>query len=345
MSYALTLAEILEITGGKASCDKDLQITGVQSLLEATENQVSFLGNKKYQDQIPQSKAGIILVPEDYDISDSEQVFISCPNASASFSKVIDTFAPAPIEFPPGIHPSAVVAEDVEVPASAHIAANAVIETGATIGENAVIGAGSFVGHYAKIADNVLLHPNVTIRERCELGLNVIVHSGTTVGSDGFGFIPGANGHTKIPQVGNVVLADNVEVGANCAIDRARFGTTYIGEGTKVDNLVQLAHNVKIGKHCFIVSQTGIAGSTELGNFVITAGQAGVAGHIKIGDGATIMGQAGATADVPAGASVIGSPAVPQKEFLKERLAIKKIAKLEKQLREMQKALKELQGE
>ena len=345
MSKALNLAEILEITGGTASREKDLSITGVQSLLEASETELSFLGNKKYTEQIPQSKAAIILVPEDYDVSKSEQVFISCPNPSASFSKVIDTFAPTPIEFPAGIHPTAVVAEGVEVPTSAYIGANTVIQEGAELGENVIIQAGCYIGHFTKVADSVKLHPNVTVRERCELGKNVIIHSGTTIGSDGFGFIPGANGHTKIPQVGNVVLADNVEVGANCAIDRARFGTTYIGEGTKVDNLVQLAHNVKIGKHCFIVSQTGIAGSAELGNFVITAGQAGVAGHIKVGDGATIMGQAGTTGDVPAGTSVIGSPAVPQKEFLKERLAIKKIAKLEKQLKEMQKALKELQGE
>lgn len=345
MSKALNLAEILEITGGTASCEKELSITGVQSLLEANENQLSFLGNKKYTEQIPQSKAGIILVPEDFDVSDSSQVFISCSSPTASFSKVIDTFAPAPIEFPAGIHPTAVVAEDVNVPSSAFIGANAVIQAGAELGENIVIQAGCYIGHFTKVGDNVKLHPNVTVRERCELGKNVIIHSGTTIGSDGFGFIPGANGHTKIPQVGNVVLADDVEIGANCAIDRARFGTTYIGEGTKVDNLVQLAHNVKIGKHCFIVSQTGIAGSAELGNFVITAGQAGVAGHITVGDGATVMGQSGATTDIPAGASVIGSPAMPQKDYLKERLAIKKVAKLEKQLKEMQKALAELKGE
>lgn len=342
-SYSLT--EILAVTGGVASCEKDVQVTGVQSLLEATETELSFLGNKKYSKQIPQSKAAVILVPEDFDTSELDQLFISCVDPSSAFSKVIDAFAPEAIQFPAGIHASAVVAESAQVSASAHIGANAVIEAEAVIGDNAVICPGTYVGHFAKVAENSLLHPNVTVRERCEIGADVIVHSGTTVGSDGFGFIPGAQGHSKIPQVGNVVLADKVEVGANCAIDRARFGTTYIGEGTKVDNLVQIAHNVKIGKHCFIVSQTGIAGSANVGNFVITAGQSGVGGHITVGDGATITGQSGLTVDVPAKAIMTGSPAVPQREYMRERLAIKKIGKLEKQIKEMQKILAELKGE
>jgi len=337
----LSCQQIAELTGGKLVNPHDTLISSVASLEEATENQLSFLGNDKYAPQVVESKAGIVLIPDNYEPED-DKCYIICENASAAFSQVIDIFAPEPISFETGIHPSASIAEDAEIGEGCHIAANATVLSGAKVGKNTVICAGTVIGHEATIGDGCLFHPNVTIRERCEIGNRVIIHSNTAIGSDGFGFIPGASGHKKIPQVGIVVLEDDVEVGSSVCIDRARFGKTKISTGTKIDNLVQIAHNVEIGAHCFIVSQSGIAGSSKLGNFVIVAAQAGITGHVEVGDGVTMAGRAGVTKDIPAGSKVFGFPAVSKKEFVMQNLRIKKIERMEKELKEMKKLIQEL---
>jgi len=208
-----------------------------------------------------------------------------------------------------------VVAEGVTLGADISIGAHAVIETGAVIGDRTVIGAGAFIGVETRIGEDSFIHPNTTIRERCVIGNRVTIHSGTVVGSDGFGYEQVNGKHVKIPQVGIVQIDDDVEIGANVAIDRARFGRTWIGEGTKIDNLVQIGHNVVIGKHAIIISQVGISGSTRVGNYAIIAGQAGLAGHINIGDHVVIGGQAGIAKDVPEKTAMLGSPAVPMREF------------------------------
>jgi UDP-3-O-[3-hydroxymyristoyl] glucosamine N-acyltransferase len=204
------------------------------------------------------------------------------------------------------------------------------------IGARSVIGAGCYIGHETKIGEDCLFHPNVTIRERCLLGNKVYIHSGAVIGSDGFGYIPGENGHTKIPQVGIVQIDDDVELGANVTVDRARFGRTWIKEGVKVDNIVHIAHNVIVGKYCFIVSQVGIAGSTELEDRVVAAGQVGIGGHLHIGAGAMLMGQSGVTKDIEPGATVIGSPAIPIKEQSLNNLYMKKLRKFEKRLKALE---------
>ncbi|NQZ60478.1 MAG: UDP-3-O-(3-hydroxymyristoyl)glucosamine N-acyltransferase, partial [Lentisphaeraceae bacterium] len=316
---------------------------GVASLEDATPTQLSFLGNSKYAPQVKASEAGIILVPQDYQTED-EKCYIVCKDASAAFSQIIDAFAPEPIKYAPGIHPSAYVADDAVIGEGCHIAPNAVIEGGAKIGKNSVICGGAFIGHEAVLGENCLIQANVSIRERCIIGINCIIHSGTAIGSDGFGFIPGANGHTKIPQVGIVELADDVEVGSCVCIDRARFGKTKIGQGTKIDNLVQIAHNVEIGKHCFVVAQTGIAGSSKLGNFVIMAAQSGLGGHLTVGDGVTITARAGAMKDIPAGQQVYGFPAIPKREFARQSLRIKKIERFEKELAVLKNQIEELKS-
>lgn len=337
----LSCQEIAELTGGKLLNPTENEISSVASLLEATENQLSFLGNDKYIPQIKDSKAGVILIPDNYTPED-DKCYIVCQNASSAFSQVIDIFAPEPIKYAPGIHPTASIAEDAEIGEGCHIAANATVLGGAKIGANTVICSGTVIGHEAQIGSDCLLHPNVTVRERCILGDRVIIHSSTAIGSDGFGFIPGARGHKKIPQVGIVVLEDDVEVGSCVCIDRARFGKTRIGTGTKIDNLVQIAHNVEIGAHCFIVSQSGIAGSSKLGNFVIVAAQAGITGHVEVGDGVTMAGRAGVTKDIEAGQKVFGFPAVSKKEFVMQNLRIKKIERMEKELKELKKQIEEL---
>jgi UDP-3-O-[3-hydroxymyristoyl] glucosamine N-acyltransferase len=340
----LSCTQIAEMTGGKVLNNCDIVVSSVASLEDATETQLSFLGNSKYSPQVPTSNAGIIIIPEDYRPED-DKCYIVCQNPSAGFSTIIDTFAPAPIEFQPGVHPNASIAKDATIGENCHIGANAVIESMATIGANTIIAAGTVVGHEVSIGENCHLHPNVTIRERCIIGNRCIIHSATAIGSDGFGFIPGSNGHKKIPQVGNVVLEDDVEVGSCVCIDRARFGKTKIGQGTKIDNLVQIAHNVEIGAHCFIVSQSGIAGSTKLGDFVIMAAQAGIAGHINVGNGVTMAGRAGVTKDIADGSKVFGFPAVSKREFIKQGLAYKKVERLENDLAELKKQINELKND
>ena len=339
----LSAQQINELAQGTLINELNGFISGVASLEDATPTQLSFLGNSKYAAQVKASMAGIILVPQDYHIED-EKCYIVCKDTSAAFSQIIDAFAPEPIKYAPGIHPSAYVADDAEIGAGCHIAPNAVIESGAKIGKNSVICGGAFIGHEAVLGENCLIQANVSIRERCVIGNNCIIHSGTAIGSDGFGFIPGANGHTKIPQVGIVELADDVEVGSCVCIDRARFGKTKIGQGTKIDNLVQIAHNAEIGKHCFIVAQAGIAGSTKLGNFVVMAAQTGVGGHLSIGDGVTITALAGVIKDIPAGQQVYGFPAVSKREFVRQSLRIKKIERFEKELAELKNQIEELKS-
>ena len=334
----LSCTQAAELVQGSVINPCDNTVNSVASLSEAEAFQLSFLGNTKYSPQVTTSKAGIILIPEDFEPEDSK-CYIACKNPSAAFSVIVDFFAPEPIQFPAGIHPSAAVAEDAEIGEGVHIGANAVIESKAVIGKNSVIAAGVVVGHEAVIGENCHLHPNCTLRERCKIGNRCIIHSSTAIGSDGFGFIPGKDGHKKIPQVGIVELEDDVEIGSCVCVDRARFGTTKIGRGTKIDNLVQIAHNVEVGAHCFIVSQAGIAGSTKIGNFVIMAAQAGIAGHLTVGDGVTMAGRAGVTKDIEPGSKIFGFPAVPKREFIRQSLTYKKVEKLEQELAELKKRL------
>ena len=337
----LSCSQVAEMVSGQLFGSIDSKVSAVASLQDATVSSLSFLGNDKYIPQVKESSAGIVLVPENYEIDD-DKCYIKCKNASAAFSTIIDYFAPEPIQFEAGIHPSAVVDSTATIGENVHVGPNAVIGKDATIGDNTVVGACTVIGEEVTIGKDCLFHPNVTVRERCQIGDRCIIHSSSAIGSDGFGFIPGKNGHTKIPQVGIVVLEDDVEIGSCVTIDRARFGKTRIGNGTKIDNLVQIAHNVEIGSHCFIVSQSGIAGSSKLGNLVIMAAQAGMAGHLEVGDGVTIMGRAGITKDIPAGQTIFGFPAVPKKEFIKQNLRLKKVERLEKELANIKEQLKTL---
>jgi len=339
----LSVQQICELIGGELHNETNSLINGVASLEEAGSNKLSFLGNIKYAPQIKATKAAVILVPEDYLIED-DKCYIVCKSTSAAFSKIIDTFAPPAIEYPSGIHASATIAESATIGEGCHIGANAVIESNAQIGDNSVIAPGVFIGHEVKLGSNCLIHANVTIRERCIIGNNCIIHSNSAIGSDGFGFIPGRDGHTKIPQVGIVELADDVEIGSCVCIDRARFGKTKIGQGTKIDNLVQIAHNVEIGAHCFIVSQSGVAGSTRFGNFVVMAAQAGIAGHLNVSDGATLTSRSGVTKDVDAGQQIYGFPGQSKREYVRQNLRIKKIDRFEQELKELKKQLAELKS-
>lgn len=337
--------EIAELTGGQLEGATEQEIAGVAALEEAEPHQVSFLSNPRYTAQVQTSRAAVVIVPMEYPQPPPEgRAWVRCANPNAAFTRLVDHFAPEPIVPPRGRHPSAVVAADAEVPESCHVGACAVIEAGVVLGDNCTIMAGCYLGHGTRLGADCLLYPNVTVRERCRIGDRVIIHPNAVIGSDGFGFEPGREGHRKIAQVGIVQLDDDVEVGAGTTIDRARFGRTWIKRGVKIDNLVQIAHNCEIGEHTFVVAQVGLAGSVKVGKFVQLAGQVGVPGHVSIGDGSIIMGKSGALSDVAPGEVLMGLPAVPRREFMKQHVLTRKLPELWDRLRHLERQLSELQG-
>jgi len=249
------------------------------------------------------------------------------------------------VEIPRCVHPQACVSPDATLGENVSVGAFAVVESGAVIGDGSTLFPQTYVGHEAQLGSNCLLYPFAIVRERCILGNRVILYSGAVIGSDGFGYTVDDKGvRTKIPQTGIVVLGDDVEVGANAAIDRARFGETRIGTGTKVDNLVMIAHNCLIGDHSVLCSQVGLAGTTTLGKQVICAGQAGLAGHLKVGDGAVIGAQAGVPSDLPGGQMYLGAPAVPRMEFGKSIAHVASLPKLKQKLKALEARLAALEG-
>ena len=253
----LTLEQIAKLSGGKLEGDPETKITGAASLAEATVHEVSFFNNPRYLAQLRKTRAAAVIVPRDF----SEQIeaaVIRTPDPAKAFEQVVTEFAPPPIKFAPGIHPSAVIHPRAKLGDHISIQPLVVIEAGARIGSRTVIGAGSYIGHDVVIGEACMIYPRVTIRERCRLGARVILHSGAVIGADGFGFEMTAEGQQKVPQIGIVQIDDDVEIGANTTIDRARFGRTWIQAGAKIDNLVQVAHNVVIGKDTVIAAQTGI---------------------------------------------------------------------------------------
>lgn len=342
----LSTADLAATVGGELVGDPSVQIDTVASLDEAGPDALSFLGNVKYKDQVLPSKAGCVIVPPDFQVEPpAGRAWIKSKNPSAAFSKVVEIFIPPPPKPGPGIHASAVVDPTAQLADDVHVGPCAVIDAEAVIGPGCIIEAGSFVGRETRMGRDCRLWPNATLRERCVLGDRVIIHSGTVIGSDGFGYEPNPTGHIKIPQVGIVQIDNDVEIGSNCAIDRARFGRTWIKTGTKIDNLVQIAHNVVIGELNFVVAQVGISGSASTGKGVILAGQAGVVGHLHIGDGCTIMGKAGIMNDTPPGTAWLGAPAVPRRDYFRQMAVTQKLPDMYKQMQAMQKELDALKAQ
>jgi UDP-3-O-[3-hydroxymyristoyl] glucosamine N-acyltransferase len=337
---AVTLQELAALVGGqlcfKGDASPGLKITGVASVAEATPSEATFLGNLKYLQALRRSQAAAVLVSEDF-AEEVAPVLIRVPNPSLAFARLVAHFAPQPVSFPAGIHPTAVLGEWVQLGERVSIRPFAVVEAGASIGSDTVIGAHAYVGHDARIGANCLLHPRVTVAARCRVGDRVILHAGVVLGSDGFGFENDKGRHVKIPQVGIVQVDDDVEIGANTTVDRARFGRTWIGAGTKIDNLVQIAHNVVIGRHCLIVAQVGISGSTRLGDHVTLAGQVGVAGHLEIEDRVVVSAQSGVTKTLGAGGMFMGSPAVPAGEYREQVAQVRRLHKLAERLQKLEK--------
>jgi UDP-3-O-[3-hydroxymyristoyl] glucosamine N-acyltransferase len=307
---SMTLAEVAEFIGGDVVGDGSTELTAVAGIREAREGELTFVSNPRYERYVAGTSASAVVVSRDYsgDAPDGTALIL-VDDPYDAFARAMTLFAPAGDTVDEGIHPSAVIAESARLGEGVAVGAHVVVRSDATIGDGSRVHAGSFVGRSAVIGKDTTLYPNVTIRDRCVLGDRVIVHSGTVIGSDGFGFALSGCEHTKVPQIGNVVIEDDVEIGANVCIDRATLGSTRVCRGSKIDNLVQIAHNVEIGEGSIVVAQVGISGSTRVGRGVVLAGQAGIVGHIEIGDGAIVAAQAGVTKSVPPGERVSGYPA------------------------------------
>jgi UDP-3-O-[3-hydroxymyristoyl] glucosamine N-acyltransferase len=323
MQVSFTQAEIAAIaqpTQTKGATREPIR--GIASLETAVPGDISFLGNPKYRSAVASTCASIVLLPPDYAGDPGpDQMHMTVENPSVALarlcSRIEQLLWPRP---EPGIHPSAVVAPGASVAASATVGPMCIVESGACVGERAHLQAQVFVGRGASVGEDSWLMAGAVVAAECMLGKRVRLQPGAVVGSDGFGYEFVSGRHEKVPQVGGVLIGDDVEIGSNSTIDRARFGQTVVGEGTKIDNLVQVGHNVVIGRHCLVIAQAGISGSTVIGDYAVLGGQAGLVGHITIGKGAKVGAQAGVNKDVAPGVSVRGSPALPY--ILEQRVTV-----------------------
>ncbi len=336
-----TLAQIAQIVKGEVVGDEGVVITGLSGVQEAQEGQLTFVANSKYTPLAQTTKASAIIVSRDMNIPGKS--VIRTDNPSLAFAKIASLMLEEGVYRPKGIHPTALIAPDAVLGKDVAVGPYTVIESKAKVADGTVIYSGCYVGHHTTIGNNCLIYPNVTIRERLTIGDRVIIHSGTVLGSDGFGFVEVDDVHEKIPQVGTVIVEDDVEIGANVAIDRARFDKTLIGKGTKIDNLVQVAHNVVMGEHCIIVSQAGISGSVKIGKGAILAGQAGIAGHLTIGEGAIVSAQSGVTKSVAPHTQVSGYPSRPHDEAKRVNACVQRLPRYVKAIQELEKKVEELE--
>lgn len=337
----LRLEEIIAKTGAKLVSQGSVEVfSGVASLDEASAENVSFLGNEKYYQDYLKTQAGLVFVPPIVEQYPEGVAILEVENPSFAFGEIVKLVNQLTRKFVAGVHPAAYVADDVVFnPEKVSIKAGAIVESGCVLADGVEVNAGVSLGEGVKVGENSVIHANVTVREYCELGARVILQPGCVIGSDGYGYEFVDGRHEKVDQVGIVVVEDDVEIGANTTIDRARFGKTVIGEGTKVDNLVQIAHNVKIGKHSLVVAQTGIAGSAEIGNYVTIAAQSGVAGHIKVGDKAILLGRTGATKDIEGDAMYMGMPARPAKDERKSMVMQARLPQIYQDIKAIKKKL------
>ncbi len=337
MALLKTVSELAAIVGGEVVGDGRVVIMDVAPLSEASSGEISFAADKKSVNVASDGSASALLVKEKSEaLSAFSLILVSDPKAA--FAELIGLFRPSEA-FEPGISEGAVVHDGATVSPGATVMALAAVEDGAVIGEGVILYPGVYIGRRARIGDASVLHPNVTVMDGSVIGTGVIIHANTSIGSDGFGYISGPEGHTKVPQRGIVRIEDDVEIGACVTVDRATVGETVIGKGSKLDNHIQIAHNVKIGAHSIIVDHVAIAGSTTIGQGVVIGGQAGVVGHLNIGDGAVIAAGAGVTSDVAPGEVVGGFPSIPQMKWLRIQPVYRKLPELKKQVSSLEKRL------
>ncbi len=322
-----TLKEIAELVGGKVSGDEDVVITGVSGIKEAKEGDITFIANPRYLPLLKTTQASAIIVSSKIK-RDTQKHLIITEDPYFAFTKVMGLLVSRDISVNRGIHPQAFIGKNVKLGKNLTISPFTVVDDYVQIGDNTILYPNVYVGGYTKIGKDSIVYPNVVIKEKNIIGDRVIIHSGSVIGSDGFGFAPMKGVHHKIPQLGMVIIEDDVEIGANVCVDRATIGKTHIKKGTKIDNLVQIAHNVTIGENSIIVAQVGISGSTTLGKNVTMAGQSGAVGHIHIGDNAVVAAKSGVTKRVPDKLCVSGFPARPHQEERKLKALVQRLPKL-----------------
>ena len=312
-------------------------LTGIAALREAGPGDLSFYGNERYINDLRRTRSGAVLVPQGTSPDVTPAALVACANPSAAFAEVVRNFRPPPREFHPGIHPAAVVHPTAKAdPARVCIGPGAVIEAGAEIGDGTEIGPGSVVGENVRIGRDCVIFSRVSVYHHCILGDRVRIHSGAVIGSDGFGYEFIAGRHEKIDQVGIVQIDNDVEIGANTTVDRARFGRTWIGEGSKIDNQVQIAHNVVLGRHVIVVAQAGIAGSSRVGDYTVIAAQAGIAGHLEVGPQITIAGGAGVTRDLSEKGVYAGHPVQIMREHQRQQVLVRRLPELAARLKKLE---------
>jgi UDP-3-O-[3-hydroxymyristoyl] glucosamine N-acyltransferase len=341
--------EVAAQLSGRVSGDGEVELLALSSLEEARPGDVCFCRDAKYEKQLAATRASAVLVPQGWQGVCPAPAIIRVDDPNAAFAKVGEWFAPPPVVRAPGVHPTAVIGQNVRLGAGVHVGPWTVIEDGSAIGDRCVIEAQVFIGQGVTLGEGCHLYPQVTVREGCTLGCRVILHSGVRIGGDGYGYNPvlGADGSIrieKIPQIGVVELGDDVEVGCNTTIDRARFGRTRIGNSVKIDNLVQIGHNVQVGDYSGIIAQAGVAGSTRIGSGCLIWAQAGISGHLTIGDRAQVGPKSGLSKSVPAGEYYIGLPACPKREFGAQLLVPRQVEKLKAKVAELEARLQDLAG-
>ena len=324
-----------KLNGELIGPDGERLVAGVSTLSDAQTDQICYYGNKLYRKHLKTTTALAVIMKERLESSAANLILVNDPYRA--FREALILFRRESLSGYTGIHPTSVIHPDAVLSANVTVGPNAVIDSCARIGQGTVIGAGSVIGPGVTIGCECHINPLVSIYHDCVIGSRVIIHSGTVIGSDGFGFIPDPQGHLKIPQNGNAVIEDDVEIGAGCTIDRAVVGSTIIGRFSKLDNLIQIAHNVTVGQGCLIAAQTGVSGSTEIGSGVIFGGQVGTAGHISIGDGAVVAAQSGVTKDVAAGKTVSGYPARSHERALKLSAAVSDLPEFRRKVLEFMK--------
>jgi UDP-3-O-[3-hydroxymyristoyl] glucosamine N-acyltransferase len=320
-----TTTEIAKRLDGEVLGDETAVLTGFATADTAKTGDLTFAENAEYFAAAEQSAATAIIAGQGF--SSARKIVIRVASPRVAFARALSVFFPEPA-FAPGIHPSAVIAASAQIDPTAHIGPHCTVGERAQLGAHCVLQAGTFVGEDAVLGEGTNLFPNVTIYARSQIGRRVRIHAGTVIGSDGFGYVFDSGVHRKVPQVGNVVVGDEVEIGSNVSVDRGALGSTIIGKGTKIDNLVQVGHNVEIGEYSILCAQVGIAGSVKLGNFCVLAGQVGIAGHLKIGNEVTIGSKSGVMHNIPDGETWLGIPAQPDKQAKRMLIAMQRLPEL-----------------
>lgn len=331
-----TTHEIAELIGGQVVGDANAILKNFATIENARPGDLTFAENEEFFSRAEQSAATAIIADKRF--SSAQKTLIQVPNARLAFARALALFFPEK-KFPAGIHATAVVAASAKIDPGAHVGPHCIIGERVSIGARSVLQAGNYVGDDSKLGEDVNLFPNVTVYPCGDIRNRVRIHANSVIGSDGFGYVLDGAMHRKVPQIGNVVIHDDVEIGAGVTIDRGALGSTVIGKGTKIDNLVQIGHNVQVGEGCLLVAQVGIAGSSKLGNYVVLAGQVGVAGHLKIGNQAIVGAKAGVMHNIPDGEKWMWLPAQPDRDAKRRIVALQRLPDLLKRVAELEKKL------